>query len=225
MEKKKIICYSLEINDNDATEVDYISLVEDPAIQIDWLAFSKDGSFQGKEKQMEFKVQDASKRMITGVFLIPDKPIYRVSETGEEFAVVFSADDIERAVKKFHSKGYGKNIDTEHNVEKNGCYVVDSWFIRDENQNPLKPYGFKDIPVGSWVGTVHVPNEEYWNHYIKTGHLKGFSVMGMFKFGKKSEIEMEFSKQEKFTKEELELINKIADLLIDDENESESSIK
>lgn len=221
MEKKKIICYSLEINDNDNTEVDYISLVENPAIQVDWVAFNEKGELKNKEKQFEFKVQDSSKRMLTGVFMVPDKPIYRVDEkTGEEYAVVFSAEDIERAVKKFQAKEYGKNIDTEHNVEKNGCYIMDSWFIRDENQNPLRPYGFKDVPVGSWVGTVHVPNEEYWNNYIKTGHLKGFSVMGMFKFGKKTEIDMEFSAQlmKDFTKEELELINKIADFLLDDEN-------
>lgn len=216
--KKTIICYDLIIDDSDSTEVNWMSMVEDPAIQLDWEAFSKDGKV--RTEQIKFEVANKEKQMLAGVFMKANKPILRVDEkTGEEFAVKFTSDNIERAVKKFQRNGYSKNVDTEHNTLKNGSYIMDSWYIRDPESNPLKQFGFQVEP-GDWVGTVHVPDKEIWDEYVKTGVLKGFSVMGLFKFGEGTEIQLEFSAPEKseFTKEELDLIGRIADLLLDDED-------
>lgn len=215
-EPKKFLCYELEIVDE--SDDAYMSLVKKPAIQIDWVAFSENGEIK-KEKVIEFKVQDESKRMLTGVFMSADMPIYRVDEeTGQEYFVKFNAENIEKAAKKFASKKLGANVDTEHNMNKNGCYIMDSWYIRDSENNPLRTYGFK-VKEGDWVGTVHVPDEEFWNEYIRTGELKGFSIMDLFKFGQKTVIEGYSEKKSlnDFTTEEHELINKIVDLLLGDE--------
>jgi hypothetical protein len=37
-----------------------------------------------------------------------------------------------------------------------------------------------NLPVGTWVGSIKVENEEVWNDYIKTGIVKGFSIEGYF---------------------------------------------
>lgn len=221
-EKKFITCYDLEINENDSTEVNWVSLVHNPAIQLDWVAFSQNGKAE-KTEQIKFKMANPEKRILAGVFMKAGKPIIRVDEyedgtQGEEYAVMFSKENIETAVKKFQRNGYGRNSDTEHNTQQNGCYILDSWYIRDPESNPLKQFGFA-VEEGDWVGTIHVPDEKMWNEYIKTGALKGFSVMGLFKFGKKTEIEYNFSKQEiqEFSSDELDLISKIADLLLDEE--------
>jgi hypothetical protein len=222
-EPKKLACYRLLIDENDDTEVNYISMVEDPAIKIDWFAFSN-GDVKPKEQEFKFKTlnkEHAEKRMISGVFMVPDKPIYRVDkESGEEYFVMFTADDIERARNKFMKSRYNNQIDTEHNEIANGCYLVDTWILRDEDSNPVKKYGFENIPVGAWVGTIKVDDDAIWNDFIKTGKIKGFSVSGMFKFGKKSLINT--FKDEKtphtFTAEELKFISDIADFLLDDEN-------
>lgn len=222
---KKIICYDLEIKEGDSTEVNWNSLVLHPAIELDWVAFSKGGKYEMKEN-IGFKIQNEEKRMLSGIFMKANKPIYRCDEDEEgnitdEYAVRFTKENIETAVKKFQKNGYGRNIDTEHNTLQNGCYIFDSWYVRNSESNPLKHLGF-EVEEGDWVGTVHVPDEEMWNEYIKTGKLKGFSVMGLFKFGKKEEIEMEF-KQEKpevregFTQEELDFIGNIADFLLDED--------
>ena len=37
-----------------------------------------------------------------------------------------------------------------------------------------------NVPIGTWMGTVKVNNEEVWNDYVKTGKVKGFSIEGFF---------------------------------------------
>ena len=37
-----------------------------------------------------------------------------------------------------------------------------------------------EVPVGTWMGTVKVNNEDVWNDYVKTGKVKGFSIEGYF---------------------------------------------
>ena len=59
-------------------------------------------------------------------------------------------------------------------------------------------YGL-DAPVGSWVGSVKVDNDEVWNDYVKTGKVKGFSIEGYFadKLERpKEEIKEDLGKQE-----------------------------
>ena len=40
-------------------------------------------------------------------------------------------------------------------------------------------YGL-DVPVGTWMGSVKVDNDDIWNDYVKTGKVKGFSIEGYF---------------------------------------------
>jgi hypothetical protein len=40
-------------------------------------------------------------------------------------------------------------------------------------------YGL-DVPVGTWMGSVKVDNDEVWNDYVKSGKVKGFSIEGYF---------------------------------------------
>ena len=35
-----------------------------------------------------------------------------------------------------------------------------------------------DVPLGTWMGSVKVDNDEIWNDYVKTGKVKGFSIEG-----------------------------------------------
>jgi hypothetical protein len=37
-----------------------------------------------------------------------------------------------------------------------------------------------DLPLGTWVGSVKVNNEQIWNEFVKTGKVKGFSIEGYF---------------------------------------------
>ena len=40
-------------------------------------------------------------------------------------------------------------------------------------------YGM-DLPVGTWMVSMKVHNDEIWNDYVKNGKVKGFSIEGFF---------------------------------------------
>lgn len=218
--KKQIALYDLEINDDDETGITHVSQVNNPAIQIKYVAFASQEK-DGLTSKMEFKIQDAAKRMLTGIFMKAGQVIGRFDEdTKEEYAVRFSAENIEKGVKKFFKNGFSKNVDTEHNHNLNGSYIVDSWFIRDKDSNPLKSFGFSVEP-GDWVGTIFVENQSHWDEFIATGKLRGFSIDGAFQYGKKTMIDTYSAvekpdKKEYLSVEELALIDQITDELMGD---------
>jgi hypothetical protein len=37
-----------------------------------------------------------------------------------------------------------------------------------------------DLPLGTWVGSVKVNNDEIWNEFVKKGVVRGFSIEGYF---------------------------------------------
>lgn len=166
--------YQLLISDNEAddSEVNFVSLVDRPAIQRDFLAFS---DHQG------FAVQDDDQQIVTGPAMIPDAHIYRKDDKGEYY-VVFSADTISKIAYRFFKKGYQGNINLQH---KQGDLVADSvffesWLVdRSKGKQPLA--GFDDLPDGTWFLTAKINSPDTWEK-IKSGEYKGFSVEGMFDF-------------------------------------------
>jgi hypothetical protein len=70
MEKdKKIPLVYLTIDDDDESGVDFVSLVDEPAIERDFMAFSK------VKEPYKFRVKDEEKRIITGPFMIASLPV------------------------------------------------------------------------------------------------------------------------------------------------------
>ena len=60
----------LVINEEDESGVDFIALVDAPAVEKLWMAFNKQ-----KDVDFQFKIQDADKRIVSGFFMIADLPI------------------------------------------------------------------------------------------------------------------------------------------------------
>ena len=61
-----------------------------------------------------------------------------------------------------------------------------------------------NVPIGTWMGTMKVNNDDVWNDYVKEGKVKGFSIEGYFA------DKLKMSKQE--TEDDI-LLNKIKDIL------------
>ena len=76
-----------------------ISLVNQPAIQENWIALSK-------EHKIEFKEIESKKNILLGAVLIPDMKIDRMGEDGEIYQVFFSGDTIQKTAHKFMKNGY-----------------------------------------------------------------------------------------------------------------------
>lgn len=165
---KKLKKYSVV---GDSSDVYAISLVEEPAIEIDYVAFDKDKETKPNLKFIEDKQNE--KYMILGPALLPDKNIYR-NYDGNEFYVSFSAECIEKLSYKFMRTCYGDGCFTkDHESFAQGCYLAESWIKTSENDKSVD-YGF-DCPIGTWFVAAKIDSIDLWES-IKKGERKGFSI-------------------------------------------------
>ena len=148
-----------------------ISIVEQPAIESDFIALSK-------EHEIKLAEVSGEKRILMGAALIPNKQIYR--RNGEdEFYVYFSKDTIRQASQLFLKAGNQSKSTLEHEMKLSGLTVVESWIVEDVEKDKSAFYNLS-MPVGTWMVSVKVDNEDVWNEYVKTGKVKGFSIEGYF---------------------------------------------
>ena len=82
--EKKLPIYKLEIKEelDSNTGIFTISLVENPAIETNFVLFSKDND---KLNLLKLAVTDEDKRIVFGPVLIPDFPIYRLDKEKGEY--------------------------------------------------------------------------------------------------------------------------------------------
>jgi hypothetical protein len=161
--------YELKIED-DTDEVFAISLVENPAIEENWMYFKK-------ETQL-FQQVDTDKRMIVGPILIPNKKILRVDGEGDPYQVFFSAETVKELAQNYLKKKYTSNSTLEHEKSVNGVYLVESW-IKEGKLDKSNTFGL-NLPEGTWMGVFKIEDDEIWNNYVKTGKVQGFSIEGLF---------------------------------------------
>lgn len=156
--------------ENNEIGIEAISVVENPAIEEDFIALSND--------IVELKEADKEKKLLVGALLIPNKPIYRRSGD-DEYYVFFSKDTVLKASQMYLMNGNQSKATLEHEYDINGLTLVESWIVEDEVHDKSRKYGM-NVPVGTWMGSVKVNNDEVWNNFVKTGKVKGFSIEGYF---------------------------------------------
>jgi hypothetical protein len=57
--------------------------------------------------------------------------------------------------------------------------VVESWVVQDSEKDKSAYYNMK-MPVGTWMVSMKVYNDDIWNDFVKTGKVNGFSIEGKF---------------------------------------------
>jgi len=182
-EMEKLPIYDLIINEaDDETGVYLVSFVDSPAIEKDFVKLSD------KKDEFKFKVTEKMKQYLTGPVLVPDMLIYRMSGR-TPYYVRFSAQEIEKIVRKFFRNGFTHNTNQQHEIELDANYVFESWIVQDPENDKSKAMGFNDIPAGTWMMTYHIPDQEFWNKEIMTGNARGFSIEGFF-----DQVEMKMEK-------------------------------
>lgn len=187
--------YLLDINEDEQaqTEVNFIALVDRPAIQMNWQSF--------KEATAKFAV-DQEKQIISGPLMVADMPIYRKDEEFGEYYAVFNAPTIEKIAIKYYQKGFQSNVNLMHDGDMivEGATMFESWIVnRELGKMPMK--GYEDVSDGSWFGSFKVTNDKVWG-MVKDGLIKGFSVEGLFQYKPKNQ---EMSEEQ--------ILKKIQDLL------------
>lgn len=193
--KKKI----KELCIDDSSGVDAISLVEMPAIEVDFMLFSKNAT------SIVMAKVDKEKRIITGPAMIPDKMIYRYNpETEEEFYVYFTKETVEKISQKYLIEQKQSNVTLEHAIPISNITLVESWIVEDPLKDKATALGYQ-VPKGTWMISMKVNDDQIWNDFVKTEMVKGFSIEGYFveKFNKVADPDEELLKKIK------ELIEKI----------------
>ena len=198
--KKYYKITELVISDsNEELAIDAISLVTDPAIEVDFVYFNK-----GKNNLTLAKI-DEEKRMIVSPALIPNKNIYRYNaQTDQDYYVFFSKETVRKASEMYLKHNNHHKATYQHEERVSGVLTVESWIKEDDKYDKSIAYGF-DLPIGTWFVKMRIDNDDMWER-IKSGELKGLSIEGYFV----DKMEM-MSKNSEISDEDL--LNSLAEIL------------
>jgi len=163
--KKIIPTYRIVVNEEDESGVYAVSLVDEPAIEVNWIHLSK-------IVEMEFAA-NKDKQMLFGPLLIPNKLIFRRDEKGNEYNIMFDEDTIQIIADKFNSNKLGDVFNFQHSDKTVEAILLQNWITGDIDKS--QEYGFS-LPKGTWFGGVKVKDKSFWLNDVKSGKVKGFSV-------------------------------------------------
>ena len=157
-----------------------VSLVSDPAIQINWIKFNK-------QSEIKLAIQNEDKRIIFTPVLIPNQLIYR-NIAGEEFNLMFDKETIELVEQKWVKDNLSSAVDIEHSSKLiDGVTFFESVLLNNERFATAK--GFEGLPEGTWFLTGKVESDDVWTK-IKSGEVNGVSIDGLFKTAQVNKVTM-----------------------------------
>ena len=165
--------------DDPGCSISAMSLVDDPAMSIDMVCFSK-------EQNMKFSIQDETQHNILTCLVRVDFPILRVTDGGDPYYIVFNKDTAKVLCQRLMKDGMQQNISLNHNGKLIQGIQLQEVFIKDTEKG-ISPIGFEDAADGSLMGVYHIEDEALWNDCIE-GRFKGISIeslLGIEEFKKK----------------------------------------
>ena len=156
---------------DDGTGMMRISLVDDPAVMSNFQAFD------ASRKMQMYSVTDEEKRLVRGVVMRADFPIYRRDEQMGEYYIIYKADTIRQMAEKYLAESRQNDVNLMHKdgSDVEGVQMVQC-FIKGDG---VSVDGFDDIADGSLFAEFHITNDEVWEE-VKAGTYKGFSLEGYF---------------------------------------------
>ena len=166
--------YKIQI-DEDIEGMDFIALVDIPA-------HLKGFEYFGKNEKPVKMFFNEERRIVTGVAIATDTPIYRNSPDIGEHYVVFNKQETFKIAQKMMQNCFFHNVNEMHDSDKKleGVYLVESIFIdRDRGVNGPKAFERQNLKDGTWITSYYVKNDSVWDD-IKKGKFFGFSVEGWF---------------------------------------------
>ena len=165
--------------DDPGCSISTMSLVDDPAMSIDMVCFSK-------EQNMKFSIQDESQHNILTCLVRVDFPILRVTPDGNPYYIVFNKETAKVLCQRLMTDGMQQNISLQHNGKLIQGIQLQEVFIKDTEKG-ISPVGFEEAADGSLMGIYHITDDALWNDCIE-GRFKGISIeslLGIEEFKKK----------------------------------------
>ena len=165
--------------DDPGCSISTMSLVDDPAMSIDMVCFSK-------EQNMKFSIQDETQHNILTCLVRVDFPILRVTDQGDPYYIVFNKETAKVLCQRLMKDGMQQNISLNHNGKLIQGIQLQEVFIKDTEKG-ISPIGFEEAADGSLMGVYHIEDDQLWNDCIE-GRFKGISIeslLGIEEFKKK----------------------------------------
>jgi len=191
----KLPIYEALFAEDNASSVK-LSLVEWPAIEVNFLKFAKD-----TQLELKFSVEDEDQHIVYGPAMIPDLPIYRYDESGEYY-VKFSKDTVAKMAKTFLDRHM---FNIEHSSDARQVEILESYIV--DKTAGLSPAQFSSLPDGTWMVRAKVNDPALWQS-VKDGKLNGFSIEGMISLSRSKE--QKYSKKMTITKLKVALAKLLA---------------
>ena len=169
---KDLKIFYVDINEDDNTGMDGISLVKEGAVQTDFLCFEN-------QTPLQLNFYEEDKRIITGVVARADYPIYR-RKGDYEYYVVFTKDVIRKLVHKYSKLGLFNSVNLDHNNYSfvKDVYMIESYIV--DKGRGICPNEFSEIEDGSWICSFSVDDEILWNEIKNNDNFNAFSLQGLF---------------------------------------------
>jgi hypothetical protein len=191
--------------EGDDTGMQLVSFVDEPAIECNFL------SFEDQKEMIKLAVEDEDKHMCYGPIMLANKKIYRRTEEGFEYMLVFTPENIELMLQKFMSQNNGNNVDENHSFKLIDGVTLCQVFIKNSDRG-INPTDFPDAEDGSLFGIYHVEDDQLWED-IKSGEVKGFSLAGVFDIEKAETEQFNKINPIKENKKNMSKLNKIKEML------------
>lgn len=165
--------YLAKFDPNKDAGVFAISLVKSPAMEGNFIAFSK-------QEEVKFATINPEKRILIGLVLEPNKLIYRNNEHLGEHNLMLDEETVTQLAHYFYKKKSQTNSTIEHSGKfVEGVTFVESWIIENPKIDKSVNFGL-EYPKGSWMIMMKVDNDDIWKDYVKTGRVQGFSIDALF---------------------------------------------
>lgn len=162
--------FEITFDDDGKQGIRFVSLVQDPAIEVKGMYFSSD------VKEFSFKEVEEQHKVV-GPGMIPGRKIFR-KDGDYEYFVVFSQETIRRMAQKFNKENNNKSINVDHSNRLVNAYIEQNWIVEDQTYDKSKMYGY-NLPIGSWFIEVKVEDEDFWNEEVKDMGKYSFSIEGL----------------------------------------------
>lgn len=165
--------FKIEIDENKATGMKAMSIVDEGAIESNFITLNKN-----KEKTVvSLQTENGQyKQIIAGLALIPNKLIYR--KNGDyEYYVYFEQDEIERIRNKFHKEKLTDVINLQHNEgDVIDGYLIESYIINSQERlDEVKSQGIEEATLGSWYVQYKIEDEDAFKRALEH-EFNGFSI-------------------------------------------------
>ena len=182
---KKVTINGIPVYDaiigEEGTGMTCISLVDEPAVMSDFVAMAK------ASPRMMYAVESEEKRLVFGVVMRADFPLYRRTDKGVEYYIIYRAATIRAMAEQYLEDGLQNEVNLMHKAGMVEGVQMVQWFLKDSAKG-LNPGGFEDIADGSLFAEFHVTNDDVWKA-VKDGTYKGFSLEGYFDFVPETDVE------------------------------------